>query len=74
MLARTSDAVRLPCRLSGTGSAASAGDVVSILGREDPLQKGRAALSSVLAWRVPVDKGAWWATVRGVTEELDITW
>ena len=22
----------------------------------------------------PVDRGAWWATVPGVTEELDTTW
>ena len=23
---------------------------------------------SVLAWRVPMDRGVWWATVRGVAE------
>ena len=27
-----------------------------------------ATLSSILAWRIPVDGGAWWATVHGVTE------
>ena len=24
--------------------------------------------SSILAWRIPMDRGAWWATVHGVTE------
>ena len=24
--------------------------------------------SSILAWRTPMDRGAWWATVHGVTE------
>ena len=27
-----------------------------------------ATLSSILAWRVPVDRGACWATVHGVAE------
>ena len=27
-----------------------------------------AAHSSVLAWRIPMGRGAWWATVHGVTE------
>ena len=25
-----------------------------------------ATHSSILAWRIPVDRGAWWATVHGV--------
>ena len=24
--------------------------------------------SSILAWRIPMDRGAWWATVHGVTK------
>ena len=35
-------------------------------GWEDPLEEGMATHSSVLAWRIPKDKEAWWATVRGV--------
>ena len=35
-------------------------------GWEDPLEKGMATHSSILAWRIPIDKGAWWATVHGV--------
>ena len=27
-----------------------------------------ATHSSILAWRIPKDRGAWWATVHGVTE------
>ena len=41
---------------------------VSPLGWEDPLEEDMAIRSSVLAWRIPVDRGAWWAAVRGVTK------
>ena len=33
------------------------------LGWEDPLEDGMATLSSNLAWRIPVDRGAWRATL-----------
>ena len=35
---------------------------------EDPLEEGMATHSSILAWRIPVDRGAWRATARGVTQ------
>ena len=38
------------------------------LGWEDPLEEGMATYSSTLAWRVPMDRGAWWATVHGVAK------
>ena len=38
------------------------------LGWEDPLEEDTAIHSSVLAWRIPMDRGAWWATVHGVTK------
>ena len=39
------------------------------LGREDPLEKEMATHSSILAWRInPMDGGAWWATVHGITK------
>ena len=41
---------------------------VLFLGWEDPLEKGKAAHSSILAWKSPMDSGAWWATVHGVTK------
>ena len=41
---------------------------VQSLGREDPLQKG-----DLLAWRILMDRGAWWAIVHEVTKESDMT-
>ena len=39
-----------------------------IPGQEDPLEKGMATHPSILAWRIHMDKGAWWATVHGVAK------
>ena len=44
---------------------------VRFLGWEDPLEEGMATHFSILAWRIPMDRGARWATVHGVTEESD---
>ena len=41
---------------------------VRSLGWEDPLEEGMATYSSILAWRIPMDRGAWQATVHGVTK------
>ena len=41
---------------------------VQSLGWEDPLEEGRATHSSILAWRTPMDRGAWPATVHGVAK------
>ena len=41
---------------------------VSSLGWEDPLEEGMATHSSILAWRIPIDRGAWWAIVLGVVK------
>ena len=38
------------------------------LGSEDPLEEGMATHSSILAWRILMDRGAWQATVHGVTK------
>ena len=43
---------------------------VQSLGWEDTLEEGKATHSSILAWRTPVDKGAWRATVHGVTKSI----
>ena len=37
---------------------------------EDPLEESMAALSSSLAWRIPMDREAWLATVHGVAKNL----
>ena len=43
---------------------------VPSLGWEDPLEKVMATHSSILDWTIPIDRGAWWATVRGVAKSL----
>ena len=35
---------------------------------KDTLEEGMATHSSILAWRIPMDRGAWWATVRVVAK------
>ena len=49
-------------------SACNVGDLGSILGWEEPLEKGMATDSSILAWRISMDSGDWWAPVYGVTK------
>ena len=41
---------------------------VRSLGWEDPLEEGMATHSSILAWRTPIDREAWWAAVHGVAK------
>ena len=41
---------------------------IQSLGQEDPLEEGMATHSSALAWRISMDRGAWWATVHGVAK------
>ena len=41
---------------------------VQSLGREDSLEEGMATHSSILAWRIPMDRGAWGATVHGIAK------
>ena len=38
---------------------------VRFLGWEDPLEEGMVIHSSILAWRIPMDRGAWQATFLG---------
>ena len=42
-----------PCDSAGTESSCNVGDLVQSLGWEDPLEKGKATHSSILAWRIP---------------------
>ena len=41
---------------------------VQSLDWEDPLEVGMANHSSILAWKISMDRGAWWATVHGVAK------
>ena len=43
------------------------------LGWEDPLEKGMATHSNILAWRIPIDREAWEAAVHGVAKKSDKT-
>ena len=57
----------------GKESACNLGDVGSIPGSEDPLEEGMATHSSILAWRIPMDREASWATVPWGLKESDTT-
>ena len=35
---------------------------------KNPLEEGMAIHSSILAWGIPMDRGAWWAMVHGVAK------
>ena len=67
--------LELPQWLSGKESACSTGAAgdEDLLGQEDALEKGMATHSSVLAWRIPMDGGAWQATVHKGCKESDTT-
>ena len=52
----------------GKESTCNAGDLHSILGLEISLEGGMATHSSVLAWRIPMDREAWRAIVHGVAK------
>ena len=41
---------------------------VPSLGQKDPLEKGMAVHSSILAWRNPQTKEPWQAALQGVTQ------
>ena len=45
----------------GKQSICNVGDLGSVPGWEDPLEEGMATHSSILAWRIPMDRGAWGA-------------
>ena len=45
---------------------------VRSLGWKDPLEKEMAIQSSILAWRISMDRGTWWAIVHGVPKRW--TW
>ena len=41
---------------------------VPFLGWEDPLEEGMVTHTSILAWRIPMNREAWQATVHGVAK------
>ena len=54
----------------GKESAYNVGELGSIPGLGNSLEEGMATHSSILAWRIPMDRAAWWATVHEVAKSL----
>ena len=46
---------------------------IGSLGWEDPLEEGVATHSSILFWRILMDRGAWKFITHGVAKRLDMT-
>ena len=56
----------------GKESTCNAEAWVWSLSWEDLLEEGIATHFSILAWRIPMDRGTWWATVHGTAKSQ--TW
>ena len=56
------------CGSAGKVSACNVGDLGLIPGLGRSPGGGHGNHSSILAWRIPMDRGAWQATVHGVTK------
>ena len=50
------------------GCACNVGDLGSIPGLGRSLEESMVTHSSILAWRIPMDRGAWWVTIHGIAE------
>ena len=57
-----------PVSSTGEESTCNAGDSSSVSGLGRPPEGGPATRSSILAWRIPMNRGAWQSTGHGVTE------
>ena len=64
----TSVFMGFPSGSGGKESTCNPGDLGLIPAWEDPLEASMATHSSILAWRIPMDRGAWWAAVHRVTK------
>ena len=64
----TPEFLGFPCGSAGKESTCSMGDLGLIPGLGRSPGGGHATYSSILAWRIPMDRGAGWATVHGVTK------
>ena len=63
----------LPWWLSGKESACNVGDAGLILGSGRSPGEGNGNSPQYFCLGNPMDRGSWWATVPGVTRELDTT-
>ena len=41
---------------------------VQSLGWKDPLEEGMETHHGILAWIIPTERGAWWATIHGLSK------
>ena len=41
---------------------------VQFLGGKEPLEQERVTHSSILAWRIPMDRGPWGARIQGIAK------
>ena len=57
-----------PGSSAGKESAYNTGDPGVIPGSGRSPEEGMAAYSSILAWRIPMDRGSWQAAVHGVAK------
>ena len=57
----------------GKESVCNAGNLGSITGSGRSPGEGLATHSNILAWKIPIDRGAWQGTVHGGRKELDMT-
>ena len=44
--------------------------LVGFLGWKDTLEKEQATYSSILVWKIPMDRGAWWASPWGHKSDM----
>ena len=63
----------LPWWFSGKKSACNTGDMGPILGSGRSSREGNGSPLQYSCLGNPTDRGAWWATVLGVTKESDTT-
>ena len=57
-----------PVGPNGKESARNVRDLGSIPGLGKSPGGGHGTHSGILAWRIPIDREAWWATIHGVTK------
>ena len=60
-----------PDSSDGKVSACNAKIWIWFLGWGDPLEEGMATHSSILAWKIPINRGAWQTIVHGVVRVRD---
>ena len=58
----------LPGGSDGNESTCNAGDLGSIPGLGGSLEEGLTTHSSIPSWRIPMESGAWQATIHGVAK------